>query len=175
MSEMHDAALRAGIWQVVEQRARELKDAAKAELLALEVGDTVAGKHNGQTVAKATMTSGRRTLTVVDEAAFLDWVRDYHPTEIVETVRPAYFEHIKACSRDKPCAIDASGEVVPGVEWVQGSPSVSVRREKDAPFLVAQLLSQGRLSLDGIQALEPAPEPLDRFTQDRIASGVIDE
>lgn len=173
MSAAHEAAFRAGIWQVIEARARELKDQAKAELAqSLEVGDAVAGRYNNQIIAKATMTQGRRTLTVVDEAAFTDWVRTYHPTEIVETVRSSYLDNIKLHSKDKPCAIDGDGEVVPGVEWVQGSPSVSVRREKDAPFLVAQLLAGGRLSLDGIQALEPAPEPESRWQQDTEAGAI---
>ena len=59
MSELHDAAFRAGVWQVIEQRAKELKDEAKAELAGLEVGDTVAGRYDGHVIAKATKTKGR--------------------------------------------------------------------------------------------------------------------
>jgi hypothetical protein len=50
--------------------------------------------------------------------------------------------------------IDNQGEIVPGVELQHGDPYVSVRREKDAPFVVAQLLSGGRIQLDGIKELE---------------------
>ncbi len=69
--------------------------------------------------------------------------------------------------------VSHDGDVVPGVEIVEGEPYVSVRREKDAPFIVAQLLSGGRLSLDGIKEIEPPkPEPTDRYSQDREAGGL---
>jgi hypothetical protein len=151
---MHDAAFRAGVWQVIEQRAKELKDQAKAELSTLEIGDTVAGKYQGQTVAKATLTKGRAKLYVTDESKLLEWLRANAPTEIVESINPAYLKKLEDRAKTFGAAVDDGGEVVPGVELVDGSPYVSVRKEKDAPFIVAQLLSSGRLSLDGVREIE---------------------
>jgi hypothetical protein len=151
MSNLHDAALRAGVWQVIEQRAKALKDAAKAELQALEVGDTVAGKVDGQVVAKATKTSGREKIVVTDERALLEWVKREHPSEVVEAVNPAYVRSLDIVDGH---AIDAQGGVVPGVEVHSGEPYVMVRRGKDAEQLVAELFTSGRLSLDGIRSIE---------------------
>jgi hypothetical protein len=149
---LRDAAFRAGVWQVIEQRAKELKDEAKAELVGLEVGDTVAGRWDGKVIAKATKSKGRTKLAIHDEAAFLEWVKATHPTEVVESVNPAYVKSLEARAKDLGlgAVIDSDGEVVPGVSIIEGEPFVSVRRDKDAPFVVAQLLSSGRLSLEGV-------------------------
>jgi hypothetical protein len=143
--------VRAGVWQVIEMRAKELKDQAKAELQALEVGDTVSGRHDGQVIAKATKTRGRVKIVVRNERQFLEWVRRHHETEIVESVNPPFMNTLKVVDG---VIIDAQGEPVTGCGVVEGEPYVSVRREKDAAALVAQLLSSGRLSLDGVKALE---------------------
>jgi hypothetical protein len=156
MSELHDAAFRAGVWQVIEQRAKELKDQAKAELSALEVGDTVAGKYQGQAVAKATKTRGRRRLRVINEVGFVEWVLRRWPDETIQTrtVRESFRKKLEDKAIDLGGLIDDDGAVCPHVEVVEGEPYISVRKEKDAPFLVAQLLSSGRVSLDGVKEIE---------------------
>ena len=148
------AAARAVVFQVLEQAAKARKDEAKAELAQLQPGDTVGGQWDGQLLGKATMTAGRTKLVVTDEAKLLEWLQKNHPTEIVFSPNPAYLKALESTARSVGAVIDNQGEVVPGVELVSGEPYVSVRKEKDAPFLVAQLLSGGRISLDGIKALE---------------------
>jgi hypothetical protein len=154
MSDMRDAAARAVVFQVLEQRAKELKDQARAELSTLEPGDTLAAKWDGQLLGKATMTAGRTKLVVTDESKLLEWLQRNHPTEIVVTPNPAYLKALETTARGVGAVIDNQGEIVPGVELQHGDPYVSVRREKDAPFVVAQLLSGGRIQLDGIKELE---------------------
>lgn len=152
---MRDAAARAVAWQIIEQAAKDRKDAAKAELAQLEPGDTIAGKWDGQLLGKATKTAGRTKLVVTDEAKLLAWLQYVHPTEIVISPNPAYLKALESTARNVGAVIDNQGEIVPGVELVHGEPYVSVRKERDAPFVVAQLLSSGRISLDGIKELEP--------------------
>jgi hypothetical protein len=152
MSELHEAAFRAGVWQVVEQRAKELKDQAKAELQALEVGDAVAGRYQGQMVAKATMTKGREKIVVTDERALLEWVKTTHASEVIEAVNPAYIRTLEVYNGH---VIDKQGVIIPGVEARDSAPYVSVRKAPDAPFIVAQLLSQGALTMDGLKELAP--------------------
>lgn len=41
------------------------------------------------------------------------------------------------------------GELIPGVELAEGEPYVSVRKDRDAIRIVADLLSSGQLSLEG--------------------------
>lgn len=153
---LRDAAFRAGFWQFVEQRAKALKDEAKADLKQLEVGDTVAGKWHGQVVAKATMSKGRAKLVVTDEQALLDWVTDLHPTEVLCQVNPAFLKQLETRAKELGHPVDSNGELVPGVELVEGEPSVSVRRADGAEMVIAELFRTGKVGLDGIQ---PAPLP----------------
>lgn len=152
---LRDAAFRAAVWGVIAAAAKDRQDEAKAELSQLEPGDAIAGKWDGQTIAKASMSKGRSKLVVTDELAFVNWVAGRHPTEIVSQVNPAFVKSLEARAKDigLGAVVSSDGEVVPGVEIVEGTPYVSVRREKDAPFIVAQLLSSGRIQLDGIKEL----------------------
>lgn len=171
MSELHDAAFRAGLWTVIATRAKELADQAKAELGALEVGDTVAGKWDGKVLAKATRAKGRTKLVVTDEQSFFEWVAAKHPTEVVESVNPAFVKSLEQRAKDigLGAVVSADGEVVPGVEIVEGDSYITIRKDPEAPFLVANLFSSGRLSLEGVQ-----PEPVDKWSQD-VEAGAIGE
>lgn len=151
MSELHDAAFRAGVWSVIAARAKELADAAKAELAELEVGDTVAGRYQGQIVAKATKTKGRRKIRVVNEVGFVEWVYRRWPDETwqIRSIGAAFRKKLEEQALALGALIDEDGVVCPHVEVVEGDPYITVRKEKDAPFIVAQLLSSGQLSLEG--------------------------
>jgi hypothetical protein len=148
---MRDAAARAVVFQVLEQAAKQHKDAAKAELAQLQPGDTIGGSWDGQLLGKATMTSGRAKIVITDAQRLVEWLQYAHPTEILISANPAYLTTLRDVDG---VVIDKDGVVVPGVELAQGDPYVSVRKQPDAPFLVAQLLSGGRISLDGIKELE---------------------
>lgn len=154
MTDLHDSALRAGFWGYIENRAKALKDAARQELRALPFGDSKAAKVDGQILCKASWTKGRQSVVVSDTAALLEWVKANHPTEVVvtETVNEAYVKTFKAVDG---IVIDGQGEPVPGMEVKASEPTITVRSEKDAPFLVAQLLSSGAVTLDG-NVTEPA-------------------
>jgi hypothetical protein len=154
MSDMRDAAARAVVFQVLEQAAKQHKDAAKAELSMMEPGDTLAGKWDGQLLGKATMTTGRSKIVVTDEKKLIEWLQYHHPDEIVMSINPAYLRLLESRAKEVGGVIDGQGEVIPGLELVNGDPYVSVRKEKDAPFVVAQLLSGGRIQLDGLKELE---------------------
>jgi hypothetical protein len=152
--DMREAAARAVVYQIIEQAAKARKDEARAELAALEPGDTIAGKWDGQLLGKATMTTGRMKLVVTDEQKLLEWLQYNQPDEIVMSINPAYLRLLESRAKEVGGVIDSKGELIPGLELVHGDPYVSVRKEKDSPFLVAQLLSGGRISLDGIKELE---------------------
>ncbi|HWV47228.1 MAG TPA: hypothetical protein VN039_14595 [Nitrospira sp.] len=152
--DMRDAAARAVIFQIVEQEAKKLKDEAKAELAQMEPGDTLAGKWGDQLLGKATMTSGRTKLVVTDEEKLITWLQYNHPEEILLSPNPAYMRQIEERARKLGVPVDGEGEAVPAVSLEQGEPYVSVRKTPDAPFVVAELLSRGRVQLDGIKELE---------------------
>lgn len=150
MSDLHSAALRAGVFQVVEREAKAAKEAAKAELAGLPFGDSVAGRVGDELLCKASWSKGREKVVVTDERAFVAWVKEHHPTEIVESVNPAYVKALKTVGES---LVDAHGEVVAGVEVQVGAPSLTVRSEKNALDLVARLVAEGRVSLDGLKEL----------------------
>jgi len=145
---LHDDALEAGAWQYIESRAKELKDAARQRIkTALPFGDTVAGRTDDQIVCKASWVKGRQKITVTNDTELLAWVKEHRPTELVESVNPAYIKSFKAVGG---VVIDSQGEPVPGVEVIEGEPYVTVRASDDAPFLVATLFRRGQVTLDGI-------------------------
>lgn len=154
VSDMHSAALRAGVFQVVEREAKAQKDAAKAELVdLLPFGDTVAGRVGDDLLCKASWSKGSAKVVITDERAFLEWVKEHHPTEIVEKVNDAY---VKALKQVDGSLVDADGNVAAGIEVQTGAPSLSVRSEKGALELVARMVTEGRVSLDGIKELAAA-------------------
>ncbi|BBC28664.1 hypothetical protein [Mycobacterium phage PR] len=156
VSELHQVALRAGVFQVIEREAKAAKEAAKAELVAaLPFGDTIAGRYGDEVLCKASWSKGSSKIVVVNEAALIAWVKEQHPTEIVESVNPAYMKTLKAVGEN---VIDGDGEVVPGVEVVTGSPTLSVRSEKNALELVAEMVAAGRVSLTELKELTAAAE-----------------
>ena len=158
MSDLRDAAARAAVWQVIEQAAKARKDEAKAELLALEQGDTVAGKVNGQIVGKASWSKGRAKLAITDEQTLVKWVQKNAPTELVQSVNVAYLRHLEDRAKQLGAVVDLNGEVVPGVELQTSEPYLMVRREKEADQIVAGLLAHGRIQLEGIRAISPPLE-----------------
>lgn len=75
MTEMHEAALRAGVFQYIQKRAGELVNAAKEELkTALPQGDVVAGRNGDKIVAKASWVKGRQAFTHARSARGSSWV-----------------------------------------------------------------------------------------------------
>lgn len=147
MSELHDAALRAGVFSYLQKRAGELLNAAKDDLkTALPQGDVVAGRSGDAIVAKASWVKGRQTIIQDDPRELLEWVKTNHPTEIVESVNPAFIGTFKAVGG---VVIDGQGEPVPGMSVRQGDAYISVKGNDETPFLVASLLKQGAIGFDG--------------------------
>lgn len=161
MTDLHDAALRAGVFHVIAKEAAAAKDAAKAEIAAaLPKGDAVAGRVGDEILCKASWSKGTTSTVVVDQDALLAWVKEHHPTEIVEervvvteTVNQAYLKSLKVAGTN---VIDSDGLVVPGVQVVTGKQSLSVRTEKNALDMVLALMAEGRVSLDSIKELPAA-------------------
>lgn len=168
---LRDAAFRAGVWQMLEQKAKAMKDAAKAELSALEPGDRVTGKWHGQPVASATMSNGHSKLVIDDYAGFAQWVASRWPTEVVlqQTVNTAFINVLEKSALRDGALIDEQGDVCPFAEIVESSPYISVRKVDGAEEIIAELFRSGAVHLEGIRStpLPALPEPTDRYSQDR--------
>ena len=154
MTDLHDAALRAGVFHVIETEAKKAKAEAKEQVAAgLLVGDGVSGRVGDDILCKLSWSKGAKKIVVVDERALLAWVKEHHPTEVVESVNPAYVKSLKAVGG---IVIDADGVPVEGMEEQVGNPSLGLRTEKGALELVTELLAAGRVSLGRIKELPAA-------------------
>lgn len=106
---------------------------------------------DGTRIGTVKRSKPRRVPVVTDEAALLEWVRKNRPDELVESVRPAFVDYLKGQARKHGAAVvEATGEIVPGVEMRAGAPSylpspdpemVSVVRAKFAELISGGLLA----------------------------------
>lgn len=126
-------------WAIVrdlQPRLRLVKAAAAVAILAVvKPGDSrtavlVDGTRLGRVGVDANL-----DVAVENEGDFLEWVRTNHPTEVFETVRPAFRDHILDDAK-------RNGALPPGVSVVAGEPYVtfSAYSSKTGPALWAQLL-----------------------------------
>lgn len=139
---------------VLGKAAPAAKEAVKAELIQ---GDGLAGFIDGKKVGTATWVTSNRVATVADEAGFVRWVKDHcGETEIVEVVREAFRKHLLANAIEQDGQVWLRGEACPYVVFDQlKEPYVKITPTKDAAEIVSNLLTSGRLSLDGtVKALE---------------------
>jgi hypothetical protein len=118
----------------LEGRVRIAKAAVNGTLLrSLAVGAARPVAIDGTTLGKVQV---KRTPDVVieNESEFLEWVRANYPTEVYETVRPAFRDHVIEEAK-------TNGALPPGVALVEGDPYVSYSAYKTPPaHLWAQLL-----------------------------------
>lgn len=109
---------------------------------------------DGTVIGTVTIGKPAEAARVTDERALLDWVKSNRPDEIVESVRTSYVDQLKRDAKVHGYPVDKStGEIIPGVELVEGSPSYRPVVDKGAvPVLrqrLAEIVSQGLLELPG--------------------------
>ncbi len=131
-------ALTAGAREILEPR--------------LEPGERVRAQlPDGTTIGSVTIGKAAESATVTDARALLAWVKAHAPTEIVESVNPAYVDLLKRRCKTAGYAHDDQGEIVPGIELRVGTASYRPMVDPDAvPLLrakLADLISGGLLEL----------------------------
>ncbi|OIN80193.1 hypothetical protein [Mycobacterium malmoense] len=154
---LSDAAAEAVVWSLIADVAKERKDAARAWLNNRMGADAAAVKAiaNGETIGRANWVDGKSVLAVVDTGKFVDYIASHHPGELIVTVNSAFQHALLAKLKVVDgIVIDANGEPVPGVAVRESAPYVSVRKSDEARAVVEQLLSGGRLGIDGIRQPE---------------------
>lgn len=168
MSELQQAAQRITALRVLEGVLKEQTDAAKAA--ARDAMDAVGAERvrvvdaAGTNLGAVSLATGRTTARVVDERALLEWVRRNHPSEVVETVRPAFLQVLKDSAVAKaeagdPTAVGPDGEVLPGMEVVSAQPYVTVRATPEAKERMRSLLDAG------LRQLTAGPEEVQDVAQ----------
>lgn len=152
-----DIAAQAVVWSLIADVAKEHKDEARAWLTNNMGPDMAAVKAvaNGETIGRATWIESKPTVVVQLPSAFLQYVSDKHPDEVVRTVNPVFQKALlDGLTIVDGTVIDRDGEPVPGVVVRESAPYVSVRKSPEARAAVEELLSGGRLALDGIRQPE---------------------
>lgn len=107
---------------------------------------------DGTVIGSVTIGLPATSVVVTDERALLAWVKANKPTEIVQSVNSAFIEFLKTQVRKHGYAFDVtSGEIIPGIELREGSPSYRPTVDKaQLPMLRARLseiISQALLEL----------------------------
>jgi hypothetical protein len=121
---------------------------------------------NSKDVGTVTLAKGRTTAAVTDADAYEAWVRANHPDWIetvpaTERINPDATHRLTSAARKTGVAVDAeTGEIVPGIDVVQGEPYPMVKLADDAREAVAEAWQAGELTelVSGLLAIEGGEE-----------------
>jgi hypothetical protein len=110
-----------------------------------EVGVREIGKLGDLPVGTVQLNKGRESWVIADQRAFLAWVQENRPGEIITTptVRTSYADAVKAaCKKDGGVVDEATGELIvpPGVELREGDPTLTVKPAPEARAAVLEAL-----------------------------------
>lgn len=149
MSDLQAAARRVAAAKLIGDVLKE--EAEQARKSTLELMDQLGVERvrvtdeSGANLGAVTIAAGRTSVRVVDEQAFVAWVRRNHPSELVQVVRDTFREKVFASAKAKAepgdsTAVGPDGEVVPGLEVVHGTPYVTARPTAEARERMRDLL-----------------------------------
>lgn len=122
--------------KVVKEVLAEQEGAAKTTLLAgMAKGDRVGIQDDdGTDLGAVSYSNGRKAPKVTGPTELLAWVKDGYPDEVqnVETIRPAFLSKLLGWCKDYKEPVTPTGEVIPGIEYAEGDPFLTVRATDDA-------------------------------------------
>lgn len=110
----------------------------------LEPGERIRAElPDGTVIGAVAIGKPAETPTVTDERALLAWVKANRPSEIVESVNPAFVEVLKRQAKAHGFAfVHDTGEVIPGVGLRTSSPSYRPTVDKDLVPMLRQRLAE---------------------------------
>lgn len=146
---------------VVADAAKARKDQLRADLLAAldEAGADSARAElpDGQPVGKASLAGGKRSPVVVSDDDLASYVQQDSPSEVVVRVRESYRRVLLDRLVEGPdgMAVDpATGVIVPGVVFAEGTRYVSMRFDRQGRDAVMGALMSGALPWEITAPLE---------------------
>ena len=156
MSDLKMQAARVAVLKTLADKVAEADREARAELLATmqEIGaeKVSAELPDGTAVASVSIVGGKGAkAVVVDERAFLAWVKANHPMEIEERVSDAFKKRLLD-------ELAQNGEEVPGVELGTARPYLSNRFKTGGKDAIAAAWVEGTLQLGQVLALPAGGE-----------------
>ncbi|TDB80963.1 hypothetical protein [Micromonospora sp. KC721] len=174
---VQQAVMRAAVLKALMDEVKKVYDAARAEAdgrlvelngaLGVKTIEVKLPGHD-EPVAQVTLSEPKAGF-VVDEAGFLDWCKQKHPTEVqtvvaepVEQVRPGWRKALLARMRVEPDGTVVDGETGRILEFVRVAepppPSTTLTFKKGGREEVAAAYRDGRLSLPELLALPASPQ-----------------
>lgn len=113
---------------------------------------------DGSVVATVTLSDPQPRPFVFNEQALLAYVRVNYPQEVVESVRDSFkkvlLEQLAPMPDGDGAVNTATGEVVDGVTFRTGSPSIALRYKQDGRYRIECAWREGGIELQAI--LPPA-------------------
>lgn len=153
---MTDPVAQLALSKLLGGKVKEWEADAKARLSMLP-GERTAAVIGTQVLGHVGMTKGRKTARVVNEAAFLAYVKSRWPgeVEVSESVNPAFQKRLLDEAAKLGAFVDSEGVVIDGIVDVsQSDPYPSFKAAEDADIIVAGLLAKGALNVNGLKELE---------------------
>lgn len=138
--DIKEISLRLAAISLIADEAKKAKDRLRIELQAQMEGigaDRVRAEYGGQPIAYISTSKPRFKWEIINDRAFIEWVRANFPTEIVESVRESSIEGLLSrLNYLDDLVIDHNGEPV---SWVIG--------QESEPYLVTKFQGEGRETL----------------------------
>lgn len=158
MTTIKELSLELAAVTMIEQEAKKAKDALRARLKAEmdQVGaDRVKAEIEGSQVAFVTTSAPKFKWNVKSQRAFVEWVKQNNPGEIVESVRESSIDHILSkFNYLDDVVIDPNGEVVTWLEGTQSEPYLSTRFAADGRETLKNAFQTGQLEFKKIWEIE---------------------
>lgn len=140
--------------KVIQSDVKAAFDATREQLEPMLAADegVAAELPDGTRIGTVKRSKAKRSAVVTDPAALLAWVLEHRPEELVQSVNPAFVAYLMAQVRKHGAAVyEATGEIVPGVEWQTGAPSYLPQPDPDMVPMIrakfAELIGKGLLEL----------------------------
>jgi len=99
---------------------------------------------NGDEVGQVGRSRPAQRVVVNDEAALLAWVQEHRPDEVIttSTIRTSFLTYLKRQATQLGHAVDEStGEIIPGIEVVEGTSSYRVTPSTEGRAAVLGMLN----------------------------------
>lgn len=138
------------------ERLKTLEAELKTSL-GLRAGERVSADFGGFHLGFVTMARGRKTARVVNEAAFLAYVKARFPgeVEVVERVNPAFQKRLLDEAAKQGAFKDDDGITIDGIIQVtQGEPYPVVAKDPDLDISIAALVERNMLGINGLKELQ---------------------
>ncbi len=156
---LRELAIQLSAITLIADAAKEAKDRLRGEFMAAleEVGaDSAKAALEGEEIAKVSLIQPRIAAEVLNEKAFVQWVKDNYEFEIVETVRESFKKHVMDSVEnvDGKAIYKRTGEVLDFISFNSRDAYVSTRFSNGGREVLTHAFRTGALTPTAVMAEE---------------------